>query len=339
MPGIPLPTIPTHDVASHQSERSCYVTIGAKVYDVTSFLPDHPGGGELILEYGGKDVSEIMGDELSHTHSEAAYEILGENLIGFVAKEAIIDAVVEHNQPDDIVPMPPNKAGMAALKANGAVSEVDQNKPIFAATGLSGVEDLTKATDLKEDFETHRFLDLNKPLLMQVWNGGFTKDFYLQQVHRPRYYTKGDSAPLFGNFLEPLSKTAWYVITLVWLPCVDCGSLLAYQGLPTFFQTAAYWLIGLALWTLVEYGLHRGLFHVDKYALNSSTYASSVLILHRYLPDNRVGITTHFLLHGIHHYLPMDKYRLVMPPTLFVALATPFYKLEHTVFSSRYVKI
>lgn len=49
------------------------------------------------------------------------------------------------------------------------------------------------------------------------------------------------------------------------------------------------------------------------------------------LPDNRVGITLHFLLHGIHHYLPMDKYRLVMPPTLFVVLAAPFWKLARTV--------
>ena len=52
----------------------------------------------------------------------------------------------------------------------------------------------------------------------------------------------------------------------------------------------------------------------------------------RYLPDNRVGITTHFLLHGIHHYLPMDKLRLVMPPTLFIVLAVPFYRLAHFVF-------
>lgn len=50
-----------------------------------------------------------------------------------------------------------------------------------------------------------------------------------------------------------------------------------------------------------------------------------------YLPDNRVGITAHFLLHGIHHYLPMDKYRLVMPPTLFVVLAIPFWKFAHTI--------
>lgn len=55
--------------------------------------------------------------------------------------------------------------------------------------------------------------------------------------------------------------------------------------------------------------------------------------MYRYLPDNRVGITLHFLLHGIHHYLPMDKLRLVMPPTLFVVLATPFYRLAHVLFA------
>ena len=231
---------------------------------MTPFLDDHPGGGDLILKYGGKDVSDIMRDELSHLHSESAYEILDDYLIGFVANDPILKAVVEHNKPDDIVPLMPNEAGMAALRANGAADEVTLRRPIYASTGLSGVEDLTKATDTNADFKTHKFLDLNKPLLMQVWNGGFSKEFYLEQVHRPRHYTKGDSAPLFGNFLEPLSKTAWYVIPIVWLPPVAYGTYRAYEGLPSVFQTAAYWLIGLFLWTLVEYGLHRGLFHVDK---------------------------------------------------------------------------
>lgn len=256
-----LPTIPTHDVAAHNSEKSCYVTVGSNVYDITPFLGDHPGGGDLILEYGGKDVSDIMRDELSHIHSDSANEILEEHLIGYVANEKIIEAVVQHDRPEDIVPLLPNKEGTAALKANGVAEEI---KPVYAATGMSGVEDLTKETDLNADYKIHRFLDLKRPLLMQVWNGGFSKEFYLEQVHRPRYYRNGDSAPLFGNFLEPLSKTAWYVIPIVWLPPVTFGSYLAYTGLPSFFQTATYWLIGLAIWTLVEYGLHRGLFHVDK---------------------------------------------------------------------------
>ncbi|KAL9608838.1 MAG: hypothetical protein Q9167_006343 [Letrouitia subvulpina] len=314
MPGRTLPNFLMKEVASHNSSKSCYVTIGTKVYDVTDFLDSHPGGADLILEHGGKDVKAIMEDEISHTHTEAAYEILEDHLIGFVATEPVLKTAIGCDHPNDILPLPPNKAGMQELQENGVVTK-ELSEPALQSTGMSSAEDLYKETDAQEDLRKHKFLNLDKPLLMQVWNGGFSKDFYLEQVHRPRQYKGGASAPLFGNFLEPLSKTAWYVIPIFWLPPVVYGTCLAYQGLPSAFQTAAYWLTGLALWTLVEYGLHRGLFHVDKY-----------------LPDNRVGITAHFLLHGIHHYLPMDRYRLVMPPTLFVVLATPFYKLAHTVF-------
>ena len=267
MPGIQLPTIPRADVARHNTSKSCYVTVGACVYDITGFIEDHPGGGDLILEYGGKDVSEIMEDEISHKHSEAAYEILQDRLIGFIATESIMKGVVESEKPDDIVPLLPNKAGMETLKANNATMDLNGNS-VFERTGLLSAEDLSKPTDSDADYKAHKFLDLDKPLLMQVWNGGFSKDFYLEQVHRPRHYSKGPSAPLFGNFLEPLSITAWWVVPSVWLPPVAYGSYIAFMHLPSFFEFAAYWLTGLALWTLVEYGLHRGLFHVDKFVIS-----------------------------------------------------------------------
>ncbi|MCJ1475520.1 fatty acid alpha-hydroxylase [Lambiella insularis] len=314
MPGRTLPTILSSDVASRNTAKSCYVTLGTKVFDITPFLDDHPGGGDLIVQYGGKDVSEIMGDEISHTHSEAAYEILDDHLIGFVATEPVMMTAVKSDRPDSIIPLPPNQEGMEELKTSNSADCVTSQK-VFNTTGMSSAEDLSVETDLTADYRTHKFLDLNRPLLMQVWNGGFSRDFYLEQVHRPRHYKGGKSAPLFGNFLEPLSKTPWWVIPIVWLPPVAYGSFLSFMNIPNTSAMISYWFLGLGLWTLVEYVMHRGLFHVDQY-----------------LPDNRVGITTHFLLHGIHHYLPMDKLRLVMPPTLFIALAIPFYKLAHTVF-------
>lgn len=60
MPPTPPPTLLLSDVRSRNTEKSCYVTVGPKVYDVTSFLEDHPGGNELILEYGGKDVRNVI---------------------------------------------------------------------------------------------------------------------------------------------------------------------------------------------------------------------------------------------------------------------------------------
>ena len=269
MPGRTLPTILSGDVESRNTSKSCYVTMGAKVYDITPFVEDHPGGGELILEYGGKDVTEIMGDEISHTHSEAAYEILDEHLIGFVAKEPVMKVVAESDHPSDIVPFPPSKQGMQELRMKGVAEGVPE-KPKFASTGMSSAEDLSVETDPTSDYRQHKFLDLNRPLLMQVWNGGFSKDFYLEQVHRPRHYKGGASAPLFGNFLEPLSKTAWWVVPMVWLPPVAYGTFLAFQNIPNPLQTLVYWFTGLGIWTLVEYVLHRGLFHIDKLvALNA----------------------------------------------------------------------
>ena len=221
----------------------------------------------MILGYGGKDVQEIMGDEVSHQHSEAAYQILNESHIGYVATEAIQQAAVDHDKPDDIVPLIPNDAGKRAMNGNAAAKADMGAKPVFANTGLSGPEDLHKATDETEDFNKHHFLDLRQPLLMQIWRGGFSKEFYLEQVHRPRIYMKngkGASAPLFGNFLEPLSLTPYWLVPVIWLPCIAFGVWKANTGMQSPYTTLVYFLIGLFLWSLVEYGMHRGLFHVDK---------------------------------------------------------------------------
>ncbi|KAF7516568.1 hypothetical protein G7054_g14109 [Neopestalotiopsis clavispora] len=299
MPSRTLPTLTQAEVESHSSSKSCYVTIGANVYDVTDFLEGHPGGPELILDWGGKDITEILKDQDSHTHSDSAYEILEESLVGFVVNEKI---AVDHD---------------LQKKVNGNDVQINEKVTPFVhpRTGMSCEEDLSKDTDYNTDYKVHKFIDLNKPMLMQVWRSGFSKEFYLDQVHRPRHYKGGASAPLFGNFLEPLSLTPWWVVPMVWLPPVAYGTYTSHEGLTGWSQVATCFGFGLFLWSLVEYVLHRFLFHLDGY-----------------LPDNRVGITLHFLLHGVHHYLPMDRYRLVMPPTLFVVLATPFWKLAHAIF-------
>ena len=259
-PSRTLPTFLQAEVAQHNTAESCYVTIGTRVFDVTDFVDSHPGGAELVLEYGGKDVTKILKDQDSHTHSEAAYEVLEDSFIGFVATQKVLEPAVKSIRPDEIVPLPPTEDGLKELKQNGAANGV----AVYATTGMSSEADLTKETDLVNDYKTHKFLDLNKPLLMQVWFGGFSKEFYLEQVHRPRHYKGGESAPLFGNFLEPLSKTPWWVVPMVWVPPVAYGTYIARAGLSSTVEEAAYWGLGLFLWTLVEYLLHRFLFHLDR---------------------------------------------------------------------------
>lgn len=257
MPARTLPTFTRAEVESHASGASCFVTIGTKVYDVTEFVDDHPGGGDLLLEYAGKDVEDILKDPTSHPHSESAYEVLDESLVGFVAPEKAVNAAN-------------GSAGHLNGEANGAANGsvntgTDPSTWVHPRTGMSCEEDLSKETDFNNDYKKHKFLDLSRPLFPQIWFGGFSKKFYLEQVHRPRHYKGGASAPLFGNILEPFSKTPWWMIPTLWLPCVCYGTYLAAQGLKDVTTTASYWGFGLFLWTFIEYCLHRFLFHLDEY--------------------------------------------------------------------------
>lgn len=251
MPSRTLPTFSKAEVEAHSTCESCYVSIGRNVYDITDFVEAHPGGGDLILEYGGKDVQAILKDEVSHTHSEAAYDILDEALVGFLSTES---------------EAPNLKQGNGVRHTNGDAQGTKANgeRFVYAATGVASTEDLSKDTDFSEDYKKHKFLDLNKPLLLQVFRGGFTKEFYLQQIHRPRHYKGGASAPIFGNFLEPLSKTPWWVIPTVWVPPVVYGMFMAREGFSSWAGPLSFFGLGLFIWTLLEYGLHRFLFHLDE---------------------------------------------------------------------------
>jgi 4-hydroxysphinganine ceramide fatty acyl 2-hydroxylase len=50
------------------------------------------------------------------------------------------------------------------------------------------------------------------------------------------------------------------------------------------------------------------------------------------LPDRPAFLVLHFMTHGVHHYLPMDRLRLVMPPILFTTLQFPFTQLAYKLF-------
>jgi len=51
------------DLATHNSSKSCYTTINGQVYDLTSWISQHPGGRQAILSLCGKDGTQAFNDQ------------------------------------------------------------------------------------------------------------------------------------------------------------------------------------------------------------------------------------------------------------------------------------
>jgi len=72
-------TYTLEEVKKNNDGKSCWLVIDDKVYDVTKFLEEHPGGEEVLLELAGGDATEQFEDV---GHSEDARELMEDYLIG-----------------------------------------------------------------------------------------------------------------------------------------------------------------------------------------------------------------------------------------------------------------
>ncbi|KAH6629076.1 cytochrome b5-like heme/steroid binding domain-containing protein [Boeremia exigua] len=72
------------DVSEHASKKDLYIVVHDKVYDCTSFVDEHPGGEEVLLDVGGQDSTEAFEDV---GHSDEAREILDGLLVGSLKRQ------------------------------------------------------------------------------------------------------------------------------------------------------------------------------------------------------------------------------------------------------------
>lgn len=117
-----------------------------------------------------------------------------------------------------------------------------------------------------------------------------------------------DSTRMFkSSLIESLSKVHFSVPLLIYIPIIIffvSKAFINQLGIPLF---VLFFLIGIFAWTVVEYLLHRFIFH--------------------YYPGSTFGKRIHFIFHGVHHDYPKDKMRLVLPPSVSIPLAMAFYLL------------
>ena len=116
------------------------------------------------------------------------------------------------------------------------------------------------------------------------------------------------SPPMFENtFIDKFSRVHWSVVPILYVPGAIGAFVYGWTRGVTGLAAIGLVLAGILSWTLTEYWLHRTLFH--------------------WQPGGKFGERMHFILHGVHHQWPRDRFRLVMPPAVSMGLYVLFLML------------
>jgi|SRR5690349_17028838 len=117
-----------------------------------------------------------------------------------------------------------------------------------------------------------------------------------------------------NNRMEALSKVHFSVPLFIYTPIIG---FMTWRAFDKGISPGYYFLflaMGLVIWTITEYVLHRFVFHFE--------------------PSSAWGKRVHFIFHGVHHDYPRDTKRLVMPPSASIPLAVGFYFLFSLIFTN-----
>ncbi len=129
-----------------------------------------------------------------------------------------------------------------------------------------------------------------------------------------------DSVRLFkSDLLESFTHIHPVVPLLIWAPVIG---VLLYRAVTVDFVSplmmALVAVLGLLVWTLTEYTLHRFVFH--------------------YPATSAFGKRIVYILHGLHHEDPVDPTRLVMPPLPAIIYATLLFIIFRALIGPTYVE-
>ena len=124
---------------------------------------------------------------------------------------------------------------------------------------------------------------------------------------------KGQGTVFQNGILEMMTKTHPMVIYSLYIPIIAFCIYYAIDYLElNVLKTILIFIGGLLTWTLVEYILHRFIFHI----ISESPFVQRII----------------YKLHGVHHEYPRDKERLFMPPVPSLIIAGFFFYIQYLVF-------
>jgi hypothetical protein len=128
---------------------------------------------------------------------------------------------------------------------------------------------------------------------------------------RPR---RGIPRMFENEILERLSHVHPITPHIIYVPVISYMLWKSFK-LFEFSKIILLFFFGIFIWTIMEYTLHRFVFH--------------------FTPKSEIGKKIHFIIHGVHHMYPWDTTRLVMPPAVSILIAIVVFSIMSFIFGDK----
>ncbi|CAO3620244.1 unnamed protein product [Cunninghamella echinulata] len=93
-----MKSISSQELSKHNKKDDLWIVIHGKVYDLTSFLPEHPGGQKIILKYAGLDATEAF--DPIHPPDIISRYLSPDVCLGQLDKSTVKDMVKKESEVD-----------------------------------------------------------------------------------------------------------------------------------------------------------------------------------------------------------------------------------------------
>ncbi|KAK3115213.1 hypothetical protein LTR53_005670 [Teratosphaeriaceae sp. CCFEE 6253] len=145
------------DITKHATADDCWIVVNGKVYDLSKFAPDHPGGPDMIYKYAGKDgtktynqyhAADLIEKELSDDEKKGDFD---ESTITQTWTDVQQETIVSEPDPNEKPPL-------------SAIINMDDFEQAFAKAGAQNAN--AYIAGASNDLLT---LNANKTFWQKIW--------------------------------------------------------------------------------------------------------------------------------------------------------------------------
>jgi cytochrome b involved in lipid metabolism len=138
--------VTTQELRLHNKESDCWTVYNGKVYNLTAYMPYHPGGAAILMEGAGKDSTRLFNKYHAWVNCES---IIGKCCVGVFVGNAKGQAAAVSNAEDERVET--SGAGDDLVVAKAEAVQVVAVESVFTGLAISAASSTAADAPVQAD--------------------------------------------------------------------------------------------------------------------------------------------------------------------------------------------